>query len=277
MQRIYHLDPNFVKEKSTEYVLSIRFSTDGLSFCVHNGFNKLLALCFQPYSLDSQVEVIARVKKALVEEELLNLPYKKVFVVPCKKEKTLIPAHIFNKTYLSDVYRLCQHAEKNDTLLYRKIRPMEAYLVESLPRSFVTFLTARYQSLRIVNSAYPFIVHSLSSTLLNREHLFIDIQDRYFDLLLTKENEVLLFNTFAYGSLTDLVYYILNCLKSCNVNTANLQTVVSGNLANDPKLHRTLGAYIPEVSILNDASLAQLFKNSSSSRFIHLVNAHRCE
>ncbi len=271
MQSIYHLDPNFVKEKSTEYVLSIRFSTDGLSFCVHNGFNKLLA------SLDSQVEVIARVKKALVEEELLNLPYKKVFVVPCKKEKTLIPAHIFNKTYLSDVYRLCQHAEKNDTLLYRKIRLMEAYLVESLPRSFVTFLTTRYQSLRIVNSAYPFIVHSLSSTLLNREHLFIDIQDRYFDLLLTKENEVVLFNTFAYNSLTDLLYYILNSLKSCHADTANLQTVVSGQLANDPKLYRTFSAYLPEVAVLNAPALTQLSKNISTSRFVHLLNVHRCE
>ena len=277
MQSIYHLDPNFVKEKSTEYALSIRFSTDGLSFCVHDGFNKLLAFRFHPYSLDSQTEVIAKVKKSIVEEELLNLRYKKVFVMPCKKEKTLIPAHIFNKNYLSDLYRLCQNAEKNDTLLYRKIRSMEAYLVESLPRSFVTFLTTRYQSLRIINSAYPFIVNSLSSTLMNREHLFIDIQDRYFDVLLTRENEVTLFNTFSYNAVTDLVYYILNCLKSCHTDTANLQTVLSGNLANDPKLYRTLSAYIPEISVLNDSSLTQVSKNIHSSRFIHLLNVHKCE
>lgn len=146
----------------------------------------------------------------------MNLRYRKVYIVPCKKEKTLIPAHIFNKNYLSDLYRLCHHTEKTGTLLYRKVRPMEAYLVESLPRSFTTFLTTRYQSICIVNSAYSFIINSLSSTLINREHLFVDIQDRYFDILLTRNNEVLLFNSFSYNSVTDMVYYMLNCLKNTN-------------------------------------------------------------
>lgn len=32
MQNIFYLDNNFVKENSIQYILSIRFSTDGLSF-----------------------------------------------------------------------------------------------------------------------------------------------------------------------------------------------------------------------------------------------------
>lgn len=279
MQNIYYLDTDFVKEDTTQYILSIRFSTDGLSFCIHDTHSKLLSFYYQPYSLDSQTEVIAKVKKAIVEEELLNLRYRKVYIVPCKKEKTLIPAHIFNKNYLSDLYRLCQHTEKNDTLLYRKIRPAEAYLVESLPRSFVTFLTTRYQSVCIVNSAYAFILNSLSSTLMNREHLFIDIQDRYFDILLCRSNEVLLFNTFTYHSVTDMVYYILNCLKHSNTDKTNLQTTLSGALAEDSHLYTTLSTYIPNISILKDATLNQILKNEkiNGSSFVHLLSLHKCE
>lgn len=279
MQNIFYLDNNFVKENSIQYILSIRFSTDGLSFCVHDNFDKLLAFYYQPYSLDSQTEVIAKVKKAIVEEELLNLRYRKVYIVPCKKEKTLIPAHIFNKNYLSDLYRLCHHTEKNDILLYRKVRPIEAYLVESLPRSFTTFLTTRYQSICIVNSAYSFIINSLSSTLINREHLFVDIQDRYFDILLTRNNEVLLFNSFSYNSVTDMVYYMLNCLKNTNINKSNLQTTISGTLANDPHLYATLSTYIPTISVLNDTNLSQILKNDrlNTSGFVHLLSLHKCE
>lgn len=279
MQSIYYLDHTFVKEDSTQYILSIRFSTDGLSFCVHSATGKLLAFSYQPYSLDSQNEVIAKVKKAIVENELLNLKYKKVFIVPCKKDKTLIPAHIFNKSYLPDIYRICHSSEKNDILLYRKIRAMEAYIIETLPRNFVTFLTTRYQSLCIVNSAYPFIINSLSNTLLNREHLFIDIQDRYIDILATRSNEVLFFNSFTYNAVPDLIYYILNCLKSCNMNKNNLQITLSGNLVKEPQLHGMLNQYIPNISVLNDHSLNQTLKNEAlnSSCFVHLLSLHKCE
>lgn len=279
MQNVYYIDTAFIKENSTQYILSIRYSTDGLSFCIHDHNNKLLAFFYQPYNLDTKDAVIAKVKKAIVEDELLNLKYKKVYILPCNKEKLLIPAHVFNKNYLSDMYRVCIQPDKNDTLLYRKIKMMESYLVETLPRSFVTFLTSRYQSLCIINSAYPFIIHSLSNILFNTNHLFLDIHDQYFDILLTRSNDVLLFNSFSYGSVPDLVYYVLNCMKQCNITKDNLQTAFSGNLVNDPKLLNTFNAYIPNISILNYTPLTQIVKNNelNSSCFVHLLNIHKCE
>lgn len=279
MQNVYYIDSNFIKENTSQYILSIRYSTDGLSFCIHDSNNKLLVFYFQPFNLDTADAVIAKTKKILVDNELLNLKYKKVYILPCSKEKILIPAHAFNKTCLADMYRLCLQPQKNDTLLYRKIKIMESYLVENLPRSFVTFLTSRFQSLCIVNSAYPFIIYSLSNILFNTNHLFIDIQDQYIDLLLTKSNDILLFNSFTYNSLSDIIYYALNCLQQCNVNKDNLQTTLSGNLVNDSALVATLGKYIPNISILNYAPLSQLVKNEelNNSSFIHLLNIHKCE
>ena len=279
MQNVYYIDGHFIKENSPQYILSIRYATDGLSFCVHDPYNKLLVFYFQPFNLESQDAVIAKVKKIMVDDVLLNLKYKKVYLLSCNKEKMLLPAHVFNKNTLADMYRICLQPHKNDTLLYRKIKMIETYLTEALPRSFVTFLTTRYPSLCIVNSAYPFIIQSLSNILFNANHLFIDIYDQYFDLLLTHSNDILLFNSFAYGSVTDIVYYALNCLQQCNVSKDNLQTSISGNLVNDPMLVDMLSKYIPNISILNYAPLSQLVKNNelNNSSFIHLLNIHKCE
>lgn len=87
MQSVYYIDHTFVKENSTQYILSIRYSTDGLSFCIHDHNNKLLAFFYQPFSLDTKDAVIAKVKKIIVDEEVLNLKYKKVYILPCNKEK----------------------------------------------------------------------------------------------------------------------------------------------------------------------------------------------
>ena len=278
MQNIYYLDSNFSKENSFQYIWSIRYSTDGLSFCLHDN-NRLVAFSHHPYCLESQDEVIARVKKTITEDEILKLKYKKVYISPCKKDKILIPAHIFNKNYLSDIFRVCLPTEKNNILLYRKIRMMEAYLTEALPRNFITFLTSRYQSLCIVNNAYPFLINSLNSALLNTHHLFVDIQDRYFDILITQSNEVQLFNSFAYNSVQDIIYYILRCLKDCQVDKTNLQSVFSGILVDDPKFYQLISNYIPNISILTDNTLNLLLNNDelNSSCFIHLLNLHKCE
>ncbi len=278
MQNICYLDTNFSKENSFQYPLSIRNSTDGLSFCLHDN-NKLIAFSHHPYCLESQDEVIARVKKTITEDELLKLKYKKVYISPCKKDKILIPAHLFNKNHLADIFRVCLPTEKNDILLYRKIRMMEAYLTEALPRNFVTFLTGRYQSLCIVNNAYPFLINSLNSALLNTHHLFVDIQDRYFDLLITQSNEVKLFNSFTYNSVPDIIYYILRSLKDCRADQSNLQSVFSGTLVDDPKFFQLISSYIPNISVLTDNSLNLLLNNEelNSSRFIHLLSLHKCE
>ena len=279
MQNVYYIDSNFIKENSSQYILSIRYATDGLSFCVHDLNNRLLVFFLQPFTLDSADAVIAKVKKIMVDDMLLNLKYKKVYLIPCNKEKIVLPAHAFNKNTLPDIYRLCLQPHKNDTLIYRKIRVMESYIVEALPRSFVTFLTTRYPAICIVNSAYPFIIQSLSSILFNTNHVFIDVHDQYFDLLITRNNEVLLFNSFSYGSVNDLIYYTLNCLQQCNISKDNLQTTISGNLVNDPMLVETLSKFIPNISVLNYAPLSQLVKNNelNNSSFIHLLNIHKCE
>ena len=139
MQNVYYIDSNFIKENSSQYILSIRYSTDGLSFCVHNHNHQLLVFFFQPYQLDSQDAVIAKVKKIMVEDELLNLKYKKVYILPCQKEKILLPAHVFNKNTLGDMYRICLQPQKNDILLYRKIKAIEKSPGRSTPTQFRQF------------------------------------------------------------------------------------------------------------------------------------------
>ena len=280
MQHVYYIDTDFVKENSSQYILSIRYATDGLSFCVHNSTEQLLVFFFQPFNLENEDALIAKVKKVITEDDLLNLKYKKVYVIPCNKEKIFIPAHSFQKESLADMYRLCIQPNKNDTLLYQKIKVMDSYVVESLARNFTTFLSTRYQQICIVNSVYPFIIQSLSNTSLYTFQLFIDIHALYFDLLITDKNKnVLVVNSFDYGSITDIIYHTLNCLKQTGINIERLQATISGNLMTDPMLKNTLSKYIPNISILTDIPLLQLIKNNqlNSSSFIHLQNIHKCE
>lgn len=278
MQDIYYIDNNFIKERSDQYILSIRYATDGLSFCIHDTCSKLLAFSFQAFAGEQSDTAPIRTREIMSKEALLDLKYAKVFLLLCNKDKILLPADAFDSRLLSDMYRLCLPTQPDDVLLYRKIGIMESYLVEALPQPFLTFLKGRFPSLSVVNSAYPFILRSLSSIEFNTHHLFIDIHGAYFDLLLTRCNDILLFNSFAYHSVTDIMYYTLNCLQQCEVSEDKLQTRISGNGVNDPTCTDIFRQYIPDILFLDYPPLSQLVKdkNLNSSSFIHLLNLHKC-
>lgn len=279
MQNLYQLDKHFVKENSIQYILSIRFATDGLSFCVHDSSNRLLLFSHQVYQPDSRMEGLTKIYQILTTEEILNLPYQKVYLLFCKQEKTLIPLPAFHKDHLAELYRLCFPLEKKEEFLTRLIPRSECYFVESHPTQLLTFLKTHYPAAVMINHAYPFIIHSLTAAIFPQEYLFIDIQNRYFDLLLIHDKKITLFNTFTYRSVTDIVFHILNSLKQTNTNKETVQTTISGELVNDPKLFNTLNTYIPNVSLLKDTRLNRLLndENLNSSCFVHFLNIHTCE
>ena len=99
MQNITYIDDFLKQENASQYILSIRYATDGLSFCIHDGNNRLLAFSFQPFHLSESDEnaLIAQTIQAIGNEPLLNLRYKKVYVLSCNRNKQLVPEEFFNK------------------------------------------------------------------------------------------------------------------------------------------------------------------------------------
>lgn len=279
MQNIYYEDTSFVKKNSDQYSLSIRFATDGLSFCIQDSSDKLLVLCFRPLNLVSREEIFARISRIPEEEELLKLSYKKVFLLFSIREKILIPAAHFMKDHLAEFYRLCLPLENGDTLLYREIRSMNAYLAEAMPGHLLQFLHRNYPDAFLSNSAYPFIRHALSDVSMEEDRIFIDMQDRYFDLLIFKHNKVVLFNSFGYQSVTDFLYYLLNCLQNLKMAPDTVRATLSGKLTEDPRFLPAVEKYIPHLTLLECPSLHRILKNkaTNSAYFIHLLNIHKCE
>lgn len=68
MQSIYFVDSNFTYESSKKSILSIRYATDGFSFCVHDETEKLVVFVHEPYAADSREAAVARLKNYVVNE-----------------------------------------------------------------------------------------------------------------------------------------------------------------------------------------------------------------
>ncbi len=278
MQGVYYTDKNYIYESSVKSILSIRYATDGFSFCVHDEKDQLVVFAHQPFQVDSSDAVLAKVENYIVNDRILNLKFKQVYVIPCSKAKSLIPSDFFQTDKLSLLYRIQQETNPEEELIYHHIERIDAYLVEGIPYKFHQFLREHYPAIEIANSAYNLIRQASAKTLRQMEQLFVDIQDRYFDLLLFRDTRLLLFNSFHYQHQTDIVYFILNVLRESDAEKDNVHLSISGLPVKDQKFRGVLESYIPHIYYPQEPILNTLLQNKefNNSYFIHLLNFHRC-
>lgn len=278
MQSIYFVDSNFTYESSKKSILSIRYATDGFSFCVHDEKDKLVVFVHEPHAADSREAAVARLKNYVVNDAILNLRFKKVYIMPCFKEKLLVPGVFFDKTNIATLYAINQEVSPDDTILYHHIEGIEAYLVETVISSFHDFVREHFPVVQIVNGAYPFILGAMGKALRDTEQIFLDIQDNYFDLLFIRDSRIQLFNSFSYKTMTDIVYFVLNCIKECEIKQEKIHLSICGPAIKDNKLQELLSHYLPNPYFAKEPLLNGILhdKEFNSSHFTHLLNLHRC-
>ena len=278
MQSIYFVDSNFTYESSKKSILSIRYATDGFSFCVHDEKDKLVVFVHEPHAADSREAAVARLKNYMVNDAILNLRFKKVYIMPCFKEKLLVPGVFFDKTNIATLYAINQEVSPDDTILYHHIEGIEAYLVETVISSFHDFVREHFPVVQIVNGAYPFILGAMGKALRDTEQIFLDIQDNYFDLLFIRDSRIQLFNSFSYKTMTDIVYFVLNCIKECEIKQEKIHLSICGPAIKDNKLQELLSHYLPNPYFAKEPLLNGILhdKEFNSSHFTHLLNLHRC-
>ena len=196
----------------------------------------------------------------------------------CFMENLLVPVSFLDKANITTLYTVNQEVSPDDTILYHHIEGIEAYLVETVISSFHDFVREHFPVFQIVNGAYPFILGAMGKALRDTEQIFLDIQDNYFDLLFIRDFGIQLFNTFSYKATTDIVYFLLNCIKECGINQEKAHLSICGPALKDNKLKELLSLYLPNPYFAKEPLLNGILhdKEFNSSHFIHLLNLHRC-
>lgn len=278
MEETYFVAPNLINDSSNQSILSIRFATDGFSFCVHDETEALTAFVHEAYAADSKEAAFTRLKSHILNDTLLNLRYKKVYLMPCFREKTLIPAAYFQADTAPEFCSLVVETESDEVQLALHVEELDAYLTIPFPVFFKQFIEEHFPGVQIVSPAYVFIKEALQKTLGDAEQVFADIGDTYLDVLATRGGRLALFNTFNHRGATDIAYHILNCVQALGMDRQKAQVSLSGDTFGDDALESLLGTYLPNLYRRKDARLNALLndRHFNGAPFSHLLNVHQC-
>ena len=135
--------------KSEQYTLSIRLSTDGFSFSV---FNPLGDGEFSYYdrAVDESFSLTANLKQTFRELAWLERPFRRVNVLMADKRFTFIPLEFFEDEQTEIIFYHNHPKRENETVQYNILHKNSTVVLFGMDKSACSFLREQYPDVKFI-------------------------------------------------------------------------------------------------------------------------------
>ena len=253
MTKTYVVDQSFDASITTSYFLSIRSSSGGLSFCVLDPVtNTYIAFANIPF-IDTSKDNI-KTQEVLLKEELLQLPYKKVFFLYESPKATLVPSALYDSSKHNELFKLNHSiSEEPYELVAQKIKMADAWNICSIPQFMYHLVKTQFDSIEFYQQYSPFVESCLIASQLKKQEvvMHIAVHDTFFDLLVIKDRKMVLCNSYAYANVNDFLYFVLFTFEQLKLEAENTNVMVHGLSDKQNPLYKKLKNYLRQAKMAN--------------------------
>ncbi len=284
MTKTYVVDQSFDVNVTTSYFLSIRSSSGGLSFCVLDPVtNTYVAFANIPF-VDKSVDNI-KTQEVLLKEELLQLPYKKVFFLYESPKATLVPTALYDPARLHELYTL-NHSNNSEEieLVAQKIRMADAWNLFSIPKFMYHLVKTQFDAVSFFQHYSPFVESCLLSSQrkdTKADVMHIAVHEKFFDLVVLSSRKLKLNNSYAYSHINDFIYFVLFAFEQLKLSAENTSVIIHGIHDRQNPLYKELKNYLRQTQIADVTphfkfSPGLKIKESDKLHFHNLFNLAIC-
>ena len=243
-------DDSFDIEKTKQYILSIQVSLDGFSFLIiHPTENRIVAFKSTPLKISSENLLARRLKEWLESEELLKKSFESVRLFIFTENFTLVPEEYFGDDWHQDLTSMLFQEEADNKIIENKIESLKAYLVFPIPSEIVEVLQLFFpENLENIHPVAKLLQTPVKSK--KRNSAVIVSTKKYFSLIVTQNNKLLLANIFQTAHQNDLVYNVLNTFQQLEIARSETDLYVAGSITQNTEIEGLLKPYFENISTL---------------------------
>ncbi len=255
-------------------VLSIQVSLSGLSFFVlDSDKNQIIDLIHTPFEKKhTPQELLDQLVHHFNTHEVLQQHFSKTTLIHDNEMVTLVPSALFEEEYLSDYLKYNTKIFKTDFITYDVIKNDDIMVVYVPFVNINNYIFERFGSFEYKHSTTVVLDRILQIQKNNaKESMYINISETYFDLVVTKNNALQLYNRFEYQTKEDFIYYILFVAEQLGLNTEQFECVLMGATKKDDELYAIAYKYIRHVSLLSEDKM--LYSHNNSTENFTILNS----
>ena len=240
--------------KTRQYTLSIRLSTDGFCFAVHNP-QAVNEYTFQPYRIDTTKSVAANLKVAVKELNMLRHTYGAVNILLVNTPYTLVPIEFYAEQYEREFYQQnIASSTSNTTIIHNVVADEQMVVVFAIENQLHKYITTQFPKAVIHAGISPLINFGFErSSMTNKRYCLLHLHKHAIDFLCYDKTSPLFANTFHYSNTEDAVYYLLNCWSILSMSQTDDTLHIVGQQRATKALLKELTLFIQNIHIIRPA------------------------
>jgi len=248
--------------KSEQYTLSIRLSTDGFSFSIYNPINGN-DFYYRAYPVNTQRSMAANVKAFLAATEELKYTFKQTNILIHSPRYTIVPLEFFEDDSMENIFYHNVREKKNEIILCNILSNSSSVVIFSLDKLTHVFLSEHFPDARFFSSISPQIEYlTIKSQLGNSKKLYTNIHHNSIDVVALDKGRLMLVNTYSSTSTNDINYFILNIWQQAGFDQERDELYLTGLSDIKKIIIPELKKYISHIYSINPQAE---FNNSSIS------------
>ena len=240
--------------KTRQYTLSIRLSTDGFCFAVHNP-QAANEYAYLPYRIDALKPVVGNLKAAVEETEMLKHTYGAVNIILADAPYTLVPREYFAEQYEQELYRQnFVTLAATDIIMHNVVGDEQTVVLFAIEKQLYKYITAQYSKAQVYAAVTPLINFGVErSYAAGKKYCLLYVRKRSFDFMCYENAAPIFVNTFHYRDTADAVYYLLNCWTTLALSQTDDTLHIAGQPSRTKALARELRKFIQNIHIIRPA------------------------
>ena len=255
---------------NTNKKLSIQVRLDGLSFFVQD-LDTDEVVHYKNHLFTKKVDAMGlteELEKFYASQTILKEAYKKVEVVYVNALFTFVPLAVFKEDFLSDYLKFNTKILATDYIAHDILEEQEMVCVYVPYTNCNNLLFDYYGSFEYHHCMSILVKKSLSTISKDTaDSVFVNVYHTSFQIVVHKEKQLVLANSFDFTTKEDFIYYVLFTLEQLSLDPETVEVQLAGNITKESPLFQIAYTYIRNVSICNK-SVSEIAENDYLSSIL---------
>ena len=231
--------------------MSIRISTNGLSFCIYSPLTNQ-QFVYKDYDVQPTISMAANLKNALMSEPMLNGDYQRVNVMITSPHTTFVPAADFNAADIDDIYAFNFPQDTNLRISYNMLRRSGIAIIFGINKNIYQLLIDDYPKARFYASSSTLIERFSAKSITDaHKQMFAYLHEREMTIYSFQSGRLLMSNTYDTRTVDDCMYYILNLSQHLPFSQTEDTLYIVGETGHEQQLALQLQNFIRNIHVID--------------------------
>ena len=240
--------------KTRQYTLSIRLSTDGFCFAVHNP-QVANEYAYLPYRIDPLKPLTANLKEAVEETDMLRHTYGTVNIILADTSYTLVPKEYYAEQYEEEFYQ--QNIATPTTgsiVMHNLVGDEQVAVLFAIEKQLHKYIATQFPKAKIYASISPLINFGMERSYASKKkYTLLNLQKHSIDVMCYENAAPLFVNSFRYKDVADALYFLLNCWSTLGLSQTDDTLHIAGQSRQDKALTKELEKFIQHIHLVRPA------------------------